>query len=439
MKIHFQWLDKLEIYIKPWIDPMSILSKDLVSDLLDEDKSFNYDLAEKIWVFDEYEAAKIRLIDRNEWSGVYRYHEIILKGQDWAMMKYGVECVRTKVQGYSEAVQVKLTTWVVDPETGWYKPLTFAALAVLRGQRWEAIDTYSKLVIYGSMFARFWMELTRAFIDTYIVPDSFGCVDESRSPICRIDVCADINVWKCEVDAKNKAKPRSEIQYVKEIGAYETTYFWSSTCGKMMRIYDKVRDTFARGKNDLYPYLANTWEWTRIEVEFYPFMLSDPKNVSDRKQYAWASCDIDSVFDKYLIRSLMLGYVRTKNLFLHVLNPKWEELESQWIRYETKEVVKLSLDQLPKQYISQTRWLLKRINDMCGMEWITFVMGGAISEDYSQLIWEIARISCKLDPKVVAGILASCIKILESKVARPIRKMDSNKLAHIKRDNLIAL
>lgn len=407
ISIHFQGLDKLEIYIRPGVDPMKIVSREIIGDDLDEIdhgaesikvKRHIEGKADLIEVFDERLAEQMRWLDRNEGSGVYRHREIVLKGQDGVLLNYGVEVVRMKVQNYPEAFQVKLTTGIMDNETWWYKPLTFAAFAIMKGQSVPGgVDSYSKIVIYWSFFARFWMELVREFIRNYIDESAFWCMDEKRSPICRIDVCVDINEPKRNIDSCNIVNPRSNIEWVREIGAHETSYFGTNSSWKMLRVYDKVRDSIARWKNDLYPHISWSGDWTRMEVEFYPFKLSDPKNISKVKDYPWKEMDLESVFDKELIKMLMLGFIKRKNRYFLQNKKEWKDLEAQGIRFESKEVVKLSLDQMPKQYISQTRWLLTRIYEMCWMEGVQFIVWQALSKNHWELIWKIIEACSKVE------------------------------------------
>ena len=237
-----------------------------------------------------------------------------------------------------------------------YEGETVNAFSVLFWKKKGSVTTENKITFYGS----FLHEKGRTYI-LELIEDFFKT--ENFLGLRRFDVACDVPESKKNIIQSFKRKPKTELNYDAKKQEHETYYFWNrQNRTRLIRVYDKVLDTFKKWKWHLYNFTEHD-NVTRIEVEFWKTAI-DAMNENE----TYVSYDI-------LLRSDLV----LKNLFLQsVINSIWYFEEVDFNKYEFSYPRRHKKDlkeyymkhkQLPEWYRKNGFWLFQKIRKAIGFKW----------------------------------------------------------------------
>ena len=247
----------------------------------------------------------------------------------------------------------------------WYNPgLMFSytyqdevinAFSILFSWKQWAVTTENKITIYGSFLQEKWRDYIYNLLENIFKTKEFIWLR-------RFDVACDIPIRKKELIDSFITTPKSTLNFNKKKQEHETIYFWQrSNRTRLIRIYDKILDTFKKEKNSIYDF-TETDDLTRIEVEFWKTAIDA---MNDRELY------VD--YKKLLKEDLLL-----KNLFIQsVYNHIWYFQDIDYTKhhffYPRRHVQNLKeyyikFNQLPDWYQTNWFWIFKKIKEAIWFE-----------------------------------------------------------------------
>jgi hypothetical protein len=124
------------------------------------------------------------------------------------------------------------------------------------------IKTQNKITFYASFILIYWKTYILDLIDNIFLTKNFN-------DLRRFDIACDIPETKEKLISHFKQKPTTELNFNNEKNEYETYYFWlRKKYNILIRIYDKILDTFKKNKQFLYDF-KDIENLTRFEIEFW--------------------------------------------------------------------------------------------------------------------------------------------------------------------------
>jgi len=200
------------------------------------------------------------------------------------------------------------------------------------------IKTRSKITIYASFMVIYWNEFIYKMIeDLFLVKK----IEDLR----RFDIACDIPENKQKLIKHFKWNPTTELNFNKDKNEFETYYFWSRKNKKILiRIYDKVLDTFKKQKQFLYDFSEND-NVTRFEIEFWSVEINNINHRLDKEKRLTYK---NILLDKKLLRDLFFSRAIKYNTFF-----SWNEFKEYKIKYIAPKIVDLrdyflEFNKLPK-------------------------------------------------------------------------------------------
>lgn len=239
-----------------------------------------------------------------------------------------------------------------------YKNKPIDAFNIAFWSKTWAIKTSNKITFYSSFIYIMWKENLYSFIENVFNVNSFIWIR-------RFDIAVDIPENKKNLIESFTKVPNTTINFNKEHNEYETYYFWDRKNRTILvRIYDKVIDTFKKKKEFLYDYLE-TDNITRVELEFWKNEIdSFNETYPDMINYRNLLLDTKLLSDLFYSNiQKHLTYFQSKEYqkydFTYLRNKKDEdELKDYYLKY----------NQLPKWYRQNWLWILKRLIDSLWFE-----------------------------------------------------------------------
>ncbi len=235
------------------------------------------------------------------------------------------------------------------------------------------VEGKSKVVVYSSFFAaarripNFGLSGLRAFLERNfeIEPDS----------LWRVDVCADFSVPLPVLHASlfDKVKQwHATIGKDEKYDGFAQTYYTheprnSKNRNYLFRTYDKILDSFRKGKAFLFPHLAGAEEVRRVELELRPDACR-----------RLARNPLDLVDNETLLRNVFMTFLANHS------SADVERLPLlSYPRYESDLAAAfLALGQLPKTYVSRANGYLRKVREAASMYGIFELLTGKKTSSY---------------------------------------------------------
>jgi len=194
---------------------------------------------------------------------------------------------------------------------------------------WHSKD---KVVLYSSFFVLDSLQKLPFTIKEFV----WTCFDYNNSLLYRLDICLDVPYTIKElkpifIDIK---KPSSSIWTDKKHPEfYQTYYIWeiqtSINRNSLIRIYDKVLDTWKKHKAFLYPHLQNNNDVRRIELELRPEQAKRFHNYSIMELLENKNDIIGSIFSEFLNKK------NTWKILFRKMRIKYKNLSKKKIWFKT--------------------------------------------------------------------------------------------------------
>jgi len=231
------------------------------------------------------------------------------------------------------------------------------------------------LVIHSAFFItqdHTWIPILQFVKDNFLI-DS----------IRRLDIALDLPIPILDLLMKYFQKVHFHSQIWKDPKAewfHQTYYIWqlqSDINSKyLIRIYDKLLDTWKKGKWFLYPHLRNNSDVRRIELELR-------RDECQRLQYTYQ--DILTNYDNCI-----------QQVFSHYINKHWSiQLPSnipltpyQYNEFDLSTAYN-DLWYIPQRYLSSVRWYLKKVITNTWYRWLSQVLS-TCEYDYQ---WKIIKMN----------------------------------------------
>lgn len=246
---------------------------------------------------------------------------------------------------------------------------------------WKVIDCFSllfwkelrlkktskskdKVVFYSSFFV-----LERLWHLPFSLKDFFWCLFTSyKKQLYRLDIALDLpyTIKALKTGIFKNTNFFSEIGEDKKHPEFSQTYYiknpQSSQNRKyIIRVYDKVLDTFKKQKSFLYPHLKHNVDVRRIELELRPI---------ECQRYLYSITDFLENKDS-IIQKIFINYLN-KNIDEKIDDFDYKNLElTTYInsKYDLRGSY-LELWHIPKDYLSQAHWYIKNIKNNTWYNWL---------------------------------------------------------------------
>lgn len=226
--------------------------------------------------------------------------------------------------------------------------------------KWASKD---KVVLYSSFFVLDSLNFLPFSLVTFI----WTQFKYSNAILYRLDICNDLPLTIKElspifIDLK---KPSSAIWTdTKHPEFYQTYYLWeiqNKNRHSLIRIYDKVLDTWKKQKWFLYPHLEHNKDVRRIELELRP--------EQSKKYHKY--CILDILQNKNnIISSIYCEYVNKRIPEKYHLDYKTLDL----IKFEKRKfdlkASFLSMGHIPTNYLKRTYWYIKKVVNNTWYNWL---------------------------------------------------------------------
>lgn len=254
----------------------------------------------------------------------------------------------------------------------------------------KTVKTRNTVNIYSSFIQAFsnhygdndtWRVRLHDFLENNFLTEDFEDIPS------RFDICQDINEDKSRlIQLANE----NNFEFTSTIKDNQTLYIWHKKHKTMLiRIYDKIADTFEKHKAFLFPFLDKYSNVTRIELEF----KNEIKRLFNQTK--------DNHFDKPTWFNLLTKPALLRSIYYTKLNEKIPFLKAKnFIEYTTKALKKktftddelkeyfLSSGQIPDWHKSNWTWILNKIYKSCGAEWIYQIMFEKLDDKEHQRLIE---------------------------------------------------
>ena len=146
---------------------------------------------------------------------------------------------------------------------------------------------------------------------------------------------------------------------------YQTYYLWnpknSENRHSLIRIYDKVLDTWKKHKWFLYPHLKNNKDVRRIELELRPEQAKVYHKYSILDLLQDKNNIINSIFSKYINKRIPEKY------HLEIWSLKIKKFSKR--KFDLKQAY-LDYWHIPKDYLKHSYWYIKNVFHNTGYNWL---------------------------------------------------------------------
>lgn len=213
------------------------------------------------------------------------------------------------------------------------------------------IKTRSKITIYASFMVVYWNEFIYNMIE-----DIF--ITKKLQELRRIDIACDIPENKQKFIKHFKWNPTTELNFNKDKNEFETYYFWSRKNKKILiRIYDKILDTFKKNKQFLYDFKSSD-NLTRFEIEFWFVEINNINHrLEEKKKLTYKNILLDKKILKDLFFSRAIKYStffsdkEFKEYKIKYIAPKIIDLREHYLEFK----------KLPKWWKQNAIWTSKKL------------------------------------------------------------------------------
>ncbi len=251
-------------------------------------------------------------------------------------------------------------------EISWYNPWimfqytyeddVINAFSILFSWKKGAVTTENKITIYWSFLQEKGRDYIYNLLEDLFYTNLFKWMR-------RFDIACDIPTTKKILIDSFKTKPKSELNYNKKKWEHETIYFWvRSNRTRLIRIYDKILDTFKKEKNSIYDF-TETENLTRVEVEFWKTTIDA---MNEKEIY------VD--YKKLLKENLLLKNLFIQSVYNHIWYFQDINYKKHKFTYPRRHVQDLKWyymkhNQLPEWYQKNWFWLFKKIKNAIWFQW----------------------------------------------------------------------
>ena len=237
-----------------------------------------------------------------------------------------------------------------------YEGEVINAFSVLFWRKKGTVTTDNKITFYGSFLHEKWRDYIYNLIEHFFNTWNF-------EGLRRFDIACDIPESKKNIIESFKRKPKTELNYDAKKQEHETYYFWNrKNRTRLIRIYDKVLDTFKKWKWNLYNFTEKD-NVTRIEVEFWKTAIDAMNENETYITYEFL------LKNNILLKDLFLqSVIKSIGYFEEI---SYHDHEFSYPRRHTKNIKEhfMKFSQLPDWYQKNWFWLFKKIKDAIGFEW----------------------------------------------------------------------
>ena len=254
-----------------------------------------------------------------------------------------------------------LTSWYEY----WLKFLTVIewriidCFALLKWKKTKIMTSKNKVVFYSSFFI-----LERLNKLPFTILEFMLCFWTPK--LHRIDLALDVELHISEINKFffDWVNFFSQIWIDKKNPNFSQTYYiWNPQSDRnrkfIFRIYDKILDSIKKKKSFLFPHLKDSQDVRRIELELRPEECS---------RFIWYDCyDFLSNKDNILERVFCNYFNKFSSFKIDFSQIKLTKYEN--IRFDLQSHY-LKTWQIPKDYLSRSRWYLKNIKDNTGYQWV---------------------------------------------------------------------
>ena len=226
---------------------------------------------------------------------------------------------------------------------------------------WHSKD---KIVLYSSFFVLDSLQKLPFTVLEFI----WTLFDYKNALLYRLDACLDVpytilELSKIFLDMK---KPSSAIWTDKKHPEfYQTYYLWeiqnSKNRNSLIRIYDKVLDTWKKHKAFLYPHLQNNNDVRRIELELRPEQAKRFHNYNIMELLENKNDVIGSIFSEYVNKRIPEKYHLEKGSLNIKTFPKR--------KFDLKQAF-LDFWHIPKDYLKRSYWYVKKVVHNTWYNWL---------------------------------------------------------------------
>lgn len=222
-----------------------------------------------------------------------------------------------------------------------------------------------KVVLYSSFFI-----LEKLWKLTFTLNEFYNTLFKTETcKLYRLDLALDLktDIKELQNTIFNWIRFFSQIWEDKKHPEFSQTYYIKNpqSCQNrryLIRIYDKILDTFKKQKGFLYPHLINNYDVRRIELELRPIICKKYHN----KDISYLLTNKDD-----LLYNIYIEYLNDNINQNYKLNfddiPKVPEPNKQVFDLKT---AYLQLWHIPKDYISQAYWYIKTIKNTVWYPWL---------------------------------------------------------------------
>lgn len=235
-----------------------------------------------------------------------------------------------------------------------YKEKIVSAFNINFWNNQKQIKVKNKLTIYASFLMIFWNDFILELIETIFITKNFLWLR-------RFDIACDIPETKQNLIKHFLQKPTTNLNFNREKQEYETYYFWSRKNDRILiRIYDKILDTFKKKKQFLYNF---NWidNLTRFEIEFWVNeinSINNNPNLKDKITYKTL------LQDNKILRDLFFSRAIKYNSFFNSIDFKnnYQILHYKPLILDFNDYY-LETNKIPKWWKKNAIWTSKKLID----------------------------------------------------------------------------
>ncbi len=227
--------------------------------------------------------------------------------------------------------------------------------------KWKQGKSKDKVVIYSSFFVleKLWK------LDFTI--QQFVLINFINPELYRLDIALDLpyTIKELQKTLFKWTEFFSAIwRDIKHSEFHQTYYIKNPQSSQnrkyIIRIYDKILDTWKKKKHFLYPHLQKSTDVRRIELELRPIEADRLPYTIEEILENKDNC-ISKIFFTYLNKNINPDYIKEDiNLELKKYTNQKINLKEQFLK--TKHI--------PKDYVSRVNWYLQNIYTTTGFEWL---------------------------------------------------------------------